>query len=105
MEQNEDLIRLAGVVEELLASFNQLKQEKSDLLQTLDERENFIKQLQGSITRLKDEKADVSQRVTGILSALENWEKDQDNEGKKSSKENASESSPAASPQLFAMGS
>ena len=105
MEQNEDLIRLAGVVEELLASFNQLKQEKSDLLQTLDERENYIKQLQGSITRLKDEKADVSQRVSGILSALENWEKGQDNEEKKSLKENAPESSPAASPQLFAMGS
>jgi len=105
MEQNEDLIRLAGVVEELLASFNQLKQEKSDLLQTLDEKENYIKQLQGSITRLKDEKTDVSQRVSGILAALENWEKGQDDEGKKSLDENASESSPAASSQLFAMGS
>ncbi|MBU4264274.1 MAG: DUF904 domain-containing protein [Proteobacteria bacterium] len=105
MEQNDDLIRLAGVVEELLASFNQLKQEKSDLLQTLGEKENYIKELQGSITRLKDEKTDVSQRVSGILAALENWEKGQDDEEKKSLNENATESSPAGSPQLFTMES
>ncbi|MBU0966621.1 MAG: DUF904 domain-containing protein [Proteobacteria bacterium] len=105
MEQNEDLIRLAGVVEELLASFNQLKQEKSDLLQTLDEKENHIKELQGSVARLKDEKADVSQRVSGILAALENWEKGADDEENKSLDENASESFPAASPQLFTMES
>jgi len=105
MEQNEDLIRLAGVVEELLASFNQLKQEKMELIQVLGEKENHINELHGSIARLKDEKADVSQRVSGILSALENWEKGQDEEGKKSLDENASESLSAASPQLFPMES
>jgi predicted nuclease with TOPRIM domain len=105
MEQNEDLIRLAGVVEELLASFNQLKQEKMVLLQTLGEKENYIKDLQASIARLKDEKADVSQRVSGILSALENWEKGQDEAEKKTVNENTSEAFSAASPQLFSMGS
>ena len=105
MEQNEDLIRLAGVVEELLASFNQVKQEKQELLQTLDEKENYIKELQGSIARLKDEKADVSQRVSGILAALENWEKGPDDEEKKSVTENNSEALSVASPQLFTMES
>ena len=105
MEQNEDLIRLAGVVEELLASFNQLKQEKQELLQTLDEKENNIKELQGTIARLKDEKADVSQRVSGILAALENWEKGPEDEEKKSETENNSETFSAASPQLFTMES
>lgn len=105
MEQNEDLIRLAGVVEELLASFNQLKQEKMVLSQTLGEKENYIKELQATVARMKDEKADVSQRVSGILSALENWEKGQDEPGKKTLNENGSETFSAASPQLFAMGS
>jgi predicted nuclease with TOPRIM domain len=105
MEQNEDLIRLAGVVEELLASFNQLKQEKMELIQVLGEKDNHIEELQASVARLKDEKADVSQRVSGILAALENWEKGQDAEGKKSLNENASESLSAASPQLFSMES
>ncbi|RJX35093.1 MAG: DUF904 domain-containing protein [Desulfurivibrio sp.] len=105
MEQNEDLIRLAGVVEELLGSYNQLKQEKQELLQTLEGKENYIKELQGAIARLKDEKADVSQRVSGILAALENWEKGQDAEEKKSGAENSDESFSEAQPQLFSMGS
>jgi len=105
MEQNEDLIRLAGVVEELLASFNQLKQEKGELIQLLADKESHINDLQASIARMKDEKADVSQRVSGILSALENWEKGQDEEEKKSLNENTSESFSAASPQLFSMES
>jgi|GEM_PF-3065098 len=105
MEQNEDLIRLAGVVEELLASFNQLKQEKGELLQLLADKENNINDLQAAVARMKEEKADVSQRVSGILSALENWEKGQDEEEKKSLNENTSESFSAASPQLFSMES
>jgi len=105
MEQNEDLIRLAGVVEELLASFNQLKQEKGELLQLLADKDNNINELQAAIARMKEEKADVSQRVSGILSALENWEKGQDEEEKKSLNENTSESFSAASPQLFSMES
>jgi phage-related minor tail protein len=88
MEQNEGLIRLAGVVEELLSSYNQLKQEKKDLIRSLGQRDSYISELQAIITRMKEEKADVSQRVSGILVALENWEKGQGDEGAKFTDEN-----------------
>lgn len=89
MEHNQDLIRLAGVVEELLGSYNQLKQEKSDLLRTLGERDRYISELQTVIARMKEEKNDVSQRVSGILAALENWEKGDGAESEKLPEVNA----------------
>lgn len=89
MEKNEDLIRLAGVVEELLANYNQLKMEKKDLIRTVAERDQYISELQGVISRMKDEKADVSQRVSGILAALENWEKGHGEEPTKSPEANS----------------
>jgi hypothetical protein len=104
MEHNEDLIRLAGVVEELLASYNQLKQEKSELLQSVKEKELHILELQNSIARLKDEKTDVSQRVSGILAVLEKWEKGQEKGEEKSLPENGSGPFAEAVPPLFSMG-
>ncbi|MBI4793722.1 MAG: DUF904 domain-containing protein [Deltaproteobacteria bacterium] len=104
MEQNEDLIRLAGVVEELLASHNQLKQEKRELVQSVKEKEIYIQELQSSIARLKDEKADVSQRVSGILSVLEKWEKGQMNEEEKSLQDTSSGPFAEGAPPLFSMG-
>jgi septal ring factor EnvC (AmiA/AmiB activator) len=104
MEQNEDLIRLAGVVEELLASHAKLKQEKRELLQTVKDKEQHIQELQSSIARLKDEKADVSQRVSGILSVLEKWEKGQESEEEKSVQENNPGLFAEAAPSLFSMG-
>ncbi|MBI5557999.1 MAG: hypothetical protein HY885_10200 [Deltaproteobacteria bacterium] len=105
MEHNEDLARLAGVVEELLASFNQLKQEKMELVQSLKDKESHIQELQSAISRFKEEKADVSQRVSGILSALEQWEKGQVGSEKKSAEENTSQAFSEAPPQLFPMES
>jgi predicted nuclease with TOPRIM domain len=104
MEQNQDLIRLAGVVEELLASHHQLKQEKRELVQSVKEKEIYIQELQSSLARLKDEKADVSQRVSGILSVLEKWEKGQDGEEEKSLQENGSGPFAEAASPLFSMG-
>lgn len=104
MEKNEDLIRLAGVVEELLASHNQLKQEKKELLQSVKEKETYIQELQSSIARLKEEKADVSQRVSGILSVLDKWEKGQLNEEEKSLPDNDAGPFAEAAPPLFSMG-
>ncbi len=88
MEHNQDLIRLAGVVEELLGSYNQLKQEKNDLIRTIGERDKNISELQAVIAKMKEEKADVSQRVSGILAALENWEQGHGDEPEKLSEIN-----------------
>ncbi|MFH1218068.1 MAG: hypothetical protein V1706_16360 [Pseudomonadota bacterium] len=87
MEHNEDLIRLAEVVEELLTNFNQLKNENTELLQTISDRDFQIKEMEEQVNRLQNEKHDASKRVSGILSSIQEWEKGIAGEEKKESTE------------------
>ncbi|OKY74318.1 MAG: hypothetical protein BM485_13715 [Desulfobulbaceae bacterium DB1] len=103
MEQNEDLIRLAEVVEDLLANYNQLKKEKADLLQTISDRDCQIKELDEQLGRLQNEKHDVSKRVSGILSTIQDWEKGLVSEEKKESPENPQKAKSESIAHLFSM--
>lgn len=103
MEQNEDLIKLAAVVEDLLNDFNRLKREKSDLDLALEQKEQRIEELQATISSMKEEKSDAYQRVSGILDSIAEWEKEQqvDDKNNVSEKSNQPPSEPAS--QLFSM--
>ncbi|MCB2183438.1 MAG: DUF904 domain-containing protein [Desulfobulbaceae bacterium] len=103
MEQNNDLTKLASVVEDMLSRFNKLKEEKEDLLLTLAAKEEQIKELQESVSSLNEEKSDVYERVSGILGSIDEWEKSQLAEEKKSPEEKTSETATHADSQLFSM--
>ncbi|MFZ5759988.1 MAG: hypothetical protein ACOY32_10210 [Thermodesulfobacteriota bacterium] len=75
MHQNDDLQRLAVVVEDLLGNFNRLKMENTELSRTLEEREAKIREMEAEIALLQSEREDVSQKVAGILSTIHDFEK------------------------------
>ncbi len=75
MHQNDDLQRLAVVVEDLLGNFNRLKMENAELSRTLQEREAKIREMEGEIALLQSEREDVSQKVAGILSTINDFER------------------------------
>lgn len=75
--QEEAMARLEAVVEKLLAGFNSMKQEKAELEAQLRQRHYEVEELQEVVTALKEEKSVVHQRVSGLLSSIEDWEKNQ----------------------------
>lgn len=103
MESNEDLVRLADVVESLLAKFNRLKEEKNELERTLQQREEEIRDLNDTLATLQNEKADVYQRVSSILTSIDEWEKGQGSEAGTTETADAQETSTESTPQLFSM--
>lgn len=103
MEQNDDLVRLAGVVEDLLANFNQLRTENAELQQTIKDREFQIRDLEEHVARLQGEKTDVSKRVSGILNSIQEWEKSLPQQEKKVEAESSQKSKPEPVAQLFSM--
>ncbi len=75
--QEEAMARLEAVVEKLLANFNSMKQEKAEVEAQLRQRSYEVEELQEVVAALKDEKSVVHQRVSGLLSSIEDWEKNQ----------------------------
>lgn len=105
MEPNEDLVRLAGVVEDLLSRFNQLKDDYDNTVQALQESDAHVKELQESLDKVQNEKSDAYERISGILGSIEQWEKSLDQGEKKQTVENSSEPTADAGSPLFTMES
>lgn len=103
MEENNDLVKLAGVVEDMISRFNQLKKEKEILLGKMQDRELEIVELKSTIDSLKEEKTDAYQRVSGILGSIDEWEKNLLEEEKESSEDIDEKTLQERSSQLFAM--
>ncbi len=74
MSQNEDLARLESIVEKMIASFEELKQEKAGLESQLHQKNNEIRELRDTLNGLQQEKATIHDRVTGLLGSIEKWE-------------------------------
>ncbi|MDH4320885.1 MAG: cell division protein ZapB [Desulfobulbaceae bacterium] len=80
MEGEKDidrLERLESSVERLLAGYNTIRVEKTALEQLLESKNNEINGLQETIAALKGEKSAIHQRVSGLLSSIEEWEESQ----------------------------
>jgi len=82
MEHNNDLARLEQFVEKLIESHNQLKNEKSEMLVQLHEKEQEIVDLKDKVKALQEDRSVMHNQVTGLIDRIGEWEKilDQDKE-------------------------
>jgi len=74
MMQDSELGRLEGFVSKLLDRFNALQADKKRVDGLLVQREETISALQNELESLKDERGEVSNRVSGLLERIEEWE-------------------------------
>ncbi len=75
MEHEEDLGRLEKIVGKLLETYNNLKQEKENLEETLKEKEREILELQDNVNKVNGDKTAIFERVSGLINYIETWEK------------------------------
>jgi chromosome segregation ATPase len=75
MENVENLAQLESAVDKLLTAINEMKQEKLVLRARLDSRDQEIVSLKQQLQVLQDERSQVEQRVSGLLSSIDKWEK------------------------------
>ncbi|MBA3008197.1 MAG: cell division protein ZapB [Proteobacteria bacterium] len=74
MMQDSELGRLENFVSKLLDRFNALQAEKKRIDELLLQREETITALQDELASLKDERGEISNRVSGLLDRIEEWE-------------------------------
>ena len=76
MDHQEELGRLEGKIERLLASFDALKKEKKQLEELVQKKEVEVHQLQQEISVFNEEKQLISGRVNDLLVTIEKWEEE-----------------------------
>lgn len=74
MSQENELKRLESFVSKLLKSFQDLKEENSRLMQDLQMRDETIVGLNDQLAANDSERNEISNRVSGILEQIEEWE-------------------------------
>lgn len=74
MESNVELIRLEEFVDKLLTKYNQLKSDYQMLQETLRQRDAECAELKNNVFNLSSERTEVSNRVSGLLDRIEQWE-------------------------------
>ena len=70
-----NLSKLEAVVEKLLSSLQEIKQENAALQSQLEAKKSKISELESKVTALTSNQDEVSSRVTNLLSSIEDWEK------------------------------
>ncbi len=84
MTQEIELERLEAVVVKLLAKYDTLRAEKSDLEAELSAREQDIEDLQNELDSSNNQRGDMTTRVKGLLGQIEDWELSLDGEAEES---------------------
>ena len=74
MAQGNELERLEGFVTKILTEYNELREEKKQLLDELHEKEDRIATLQKELASAQMERSDVGSRVQGLIQQSEAWE-------------------------------
>ncbi|PIE60748.1 MAG: hypothetical protein CSA31_00595 [Desulfobulbus propionicus] len=74
MEGNAELLRLEEIVDQLLARYSQLKADYHTLEETLRERDAECAELKSNLENLNSEQTAVSNRVSGLLDRISQWE-------------------------------
>ena len=75
MEYEEDLKKLESNVEKMLNNLDSAQGDKVKLQADVLRLEQEKKGLEEQVKRLKEEKKSIHQRVSGLLGAIEKWEK------------------------------
>jgi chromosome segregation ATPase len=78
MVHEEELIKLEQSVERLIDNYNELKTENSRLKQRLEKIEQQKLQNQELVDTLQNERTEMHERVTGMISKIDEWEKSLD---------------------------
>ncbi|MDY0391513.1 hypothetical protein [Desulfobulbus oligotrophicus] len=77
MDNNAELIRLENFVDNLLTKFNQLKADYHALQETLRERDAECADLKNNVFNLSTERTEVGNRVSDLLTRIQEWETEQ----------------------------
>ncbi len=75
MEQVESLARLEEAIDKLLTTMQEMKKEKSQLEAKLEEKEQEAFELKQQLDTLQSERSRIHQRVSGLISSIDKWEK------------------------------
>lgn len=78
MEQVENLARLEEAIDKLLAAMQELKKEKSDLEARLEGKEQEAFEFKQQLETLQSERSRIHQRVAGLITSIDKWEKTTD---------------------------
>jgi len=81
MEYHEDFARLEQFVEKLIDSYNQLKNDNSEINALLLAKEQEVLDLQEKVKDLQDDRNVMLNRVSGLIGRIDEWEKKLDQEG------------------------
>ena len=74
MNEENELARLEGFVSTLLGKFNGLQNNNKELTERLQRRDASIASLEDEIASMKDERGEISNRVSGLIGKIEEWE-------------------------------
>lgn len=75
MEQVESLARLEEAIDKLLTTMQEMKKEKTQLEARLEEKEQEAFELKQQLDTLQSERSRIHQRVSGLISSIDKWEK------------------------------
>jgi peptidoglycan hydrolase CwlO-like protein len=75
MDSIESLACLEEVVEKMLATLKGMKQEKLVLEARVESRDQEIATFKEQLASLQGERGQIQQRITGLISSIEQWEK------------------------------
>lgn len=106
MDHQDELGRLAGIIEKVLARFDGLKKEKNLLEERVQKKEAEAQQLRQEVAVLHEEKRRISKRVDSLLATIEKWEEENvmaDDEAKPSEHNKSAPQVEGSSSQLFSL--
>jgi len=78
MEQVENLARLEEAIDKLLDAMQEMKNEKIQLEARLEEKEHEAFELKQQLETLQSERSRIHQRVAGLITSIDKWEKTTD---------------------------
>jgi len=78
MEQVENLARLEEAIDKLLIALQEMKNEKGQLEVRLEEKEQEAFELKQQLETLQSERSRIHQRVAGLITSIDKWEKTAD---------------------------
>jgi len=81
MTKEADLIKLEGIVTNLMERYNTLKQQNLEQVIQLKAKDEMIAELNNDIELLHDEKTTVHGRVSNLIGSIEEWERANDDDG------------------------
>ncbi|NTV14622.1 MAG: DUF904 domain-containing protein [Desulfobulbaceae bacterium] len=78
MEQVENLARLEEALDKLLGAMQEMKDEKIQLEAQLEEKEQEAFELKQQLETMQSERSRIHQRVAGLITSIDKWEKTAD---------------------------